>query len=613
MKHPSMWIFVLPFVCVAILAGVSINVWQSVVVKQFEDQQSQLVNRASALLSQELSYINQIVDFLRVELEVLPPGAFNNQDAWRHVVETKLISAHRLSSNISQLRWITLTGQEAARVNVDNGRVEVVNAKQLQDKSNRYYFIKGRRAPYGDIAFTPIDLNVEHGLIEEPYVVTVRATTKLQDVHGNILGLLVLNFDLNDVFAQIRDLQTDQSTLELLDGEGNWLLSSNAELEWLHLYGDYTASLSHTAPQAWQQIKNGSSLSNFVIGGVPSVARIASSEDMDDVFPEKYMLSRVRTDVWKDERYAIYITVALVSVLLYFAVVSSCWLRWRLSEQQRKYIKKVKRDKARVESAHASLIESNRNLVLLQQELVEQSKLSALGMLVAGVGHELNTPLGGLRMTLSSIAHAQKRIGKSPDSLPEPVSRANQAIKDTLLIAEQNLDRAFSVVEQFKRITDNRTQQTLQHFKVSQILEDTLAALKPLRKQYPNITITHRGESELEFYSVAGVISQVLQSLIVNAFDHAFPSGQHGNLTITFSKEEHYVITVSDDGVGLDQSIMSTIWEPFVTTGRGGHHTGLGLFMVHQWVTQLLHGKIKAENNPAGGAMFTVFIPIHVE
>ncbi len=612
MKKPPVWIFAVPLVMVIALGLVTIHVWKKTLADTYGEEQGQLINRASVLISKELGLMEQITNYMREELESIVPQSFDSEDAWRRAVETQLKQTRHLSNIIAQLRWLSPDGQELVRVDVrPNGTTQAIPKSELQNKSGRYYFIKGSQLAQGQTLITPTDLNVEHGRIVVPYEPTTRSVTKLEGPQGEWQGLLVVNFNVSSVLEQIRLLQTPENTLQVIDNQGNWLLSYIPEREWRHMYGDYTMALPQLYPDAWQRIQTYRTLTKESLDGLPTLVSPSAINLDPQSAPRTYLIAKVRPDVWLKSQLIVYGVTGMVAILIYGALVALVWFRWRLVTQKAVYVERIRHDKARIEKAHTRLKENNQNLVMMQKELVEQSKLSALGMLVAGVGHELNTPLGGLRMTLSSVASHMKRMKQEADSLTERQAKHMDMVHQALTIADNNLERAVAVVQQFKRITDGRTRQALTNFKVGLMLEDTLAALKPLRKLHPKVDIVLQGDPELEFCAAAGVVSQVLQSLITNALDHAFPDHSEGEIAIAFNKEEEYVIEVRDNGCGINEADLSKIWEPFFTTGRGEKHSGLGLFMVSQWVNELLNGQITVGPNAPHGTRFVIKIPIH--
>jgi signal transduction histidine kinase len=142
------------------------------------------------------------------------------------------------------------------------------------------------------------------------------------------------------------------------------------------------------------------------------------------------------------------------------------------------------------------------------------------------------------------------------------------------------------------------------------MFDDTLAPLKAVLKKHPNVRVERHCDPADEIIAAQGVISQVLQNLIMNALDHAFDNEQSGVITLTAICESEYVIEVSDNGKGIRKDIIDHIWEPFVTTERGvKQHSGLGLFTVHQWVTRLLKGRVTVHSE-TGQTRFTLYIPI---
>lgn len=605
MKYPLIVIYLLPLVLTILLGGIAVQIWQAQLRDEMHYNQAELVNRGSALMSRELGHITQIMEYMHGELEAgLLPSSFADEAAWRLAVAQYFVRASRLSNYVSQIRWLAPDGQELVRVNVDGQSVEQVPSAELQNKANRYYFTEGMASSNHTVVLTPIDLNVENGNIVRPYEVTMRASSKLRDSQQQTIGLLVVNYNLNYLFARLRSLQTTNNTLEIINTKGQWLLASQPELEWLHLYGDILSSFANQYPYGWQQVDQSLSLRPISLDDGRPLSSIAVYVDEGaSQAPYYYFISQVRPDIWRQKLFFVVLAVIVMVAVSYTLLTAFGLLIWRNIEQRKKNLKRMASEKAALEATQEKLTEANKMLISLQDELVEKGRLSSLGLMVAGVSHELNTPLGGIRLCLSSLQHIQSSIEAQVDP------KIADAYESATRLALQNLNRAADVIEQFKRITQQKQQSSdSETFNVRSMIEDTLSPLKPALDKRPEIHVSVSVEPGQELNSSSGVLSQVLQNLVLNALDHAFSDGRSGGIWITAKQEDEFIIEISDNGAGIPAPMLESIWEPFVTTGRGKKHSGLGLYMVHQWVTRLLGGRIEARSDEQG-TRFTIFIP----
>ncbi|SBS31111.1 Alginate biosynthesis sensor protein KinB [Marinomonas aquimarina] len=604
MKRPLIIIYLLPLLLVVLGAAVVFQLWQEQLRERLRFEQVQLINRGTAVMSRELGHIKQVVEYMGGELqERLTPDRYPDEEAWRVAVAQYFSRVQGLSDYVSQIRWLAPNGLEKVRINVRDRQVEWVPLAELQDKSNRYYFTEGIAADASTVLMTPIDLNIENGNIVRPYEVTIRASLKVQDASQQTLGLLVLNYNLNYLFTRLRSMQSAHNTLEMVNTKGEWLLAARPELEWLHLYGDILSSFANTYPASWQGIDQSQSLTPIQLpDGRPLSSSPVHVDEGTSQAPYYYFLSQVRADVWRQERSFIALAVITMAVVAYTILTSFGLLWWRNSEQRRKNLAHITAEKAALESTQQKLTEANKTLLSLQDELVEKGRLSSLGLMVAGVGHELNTPLGGIRLNLSALQHLKTRIEPHVDA------EVLELYTSSTELAMHNLKHAMNVIQQFKRITQQQADSGNEVFNVQRMLEDTLSPLKSMLKKHDNIQIALHVDPDLTLDSAQDVLSQVLQNLILNALEHAFMEGQPGAIHITAQQEDDFVLEVADDGQGIPAQLLSTIWEPFVTTGRGKQHSGLGLYMVHQWVTRLLHGKIEVRSDEQG-TRFTIIIP----
>jgi signal transduction histidine kinase len=247
-----------------------------------------------------------------------------------------------------------------------------------------------------------------------------------------------------------------------------------------------------------------------------------------------------------------------------------------------------------------------------QRELVRSEKLASLGSLVAGVAHEINTPLG-VAVTASSLAReAVEQISEDVDKnqikRSALVSRLNHA-REALAMLETNIQRGASLVRNFKTVSVDQTADTVRTFDLATYLEEILSSLAPLTRK-AGISVRIDNVSSPVVTTRAGALSQVITNLVSNAVNHAFDPSAPGELCFTVREETgRAIIVAKDNGVGMSREIAEHVFDPFFTTrgGRGG--SGLGLFIVHNLVTEGLGGQVTLETNPGQGAMFTLDFP----
>ena len=252
------------------------------------------------------------------------------------------------------------------------------------------------------------------------------------------------------------------------------------------------------------------------------------------------------------------------------------------------------------------------NLKATQEQLVQSEKLASLGNLVAGIAHELNTPIGNGLMAVSTVRDNLGQFRQaSADGLRRSMLEEFVANVDTGSdIAERNLRRAAELVTSFKQVAVDQTSSQRRVFEISEVVEEILLTLKPTLRRTP-FEVEVNVPDDLELDSYPGPLGQLLANLINNAVIHAFDGRTQGRISIVVEAlpQERVSISVRDDGKGIPADRLSRIFDPFYTTrmGRGG--TGLGLHLVFGIATSVLGGSIKATSTEGQGTEFVVVIP----
>lgn len=256
--------------------------------------------------------------------------------------------------------------------------------------------------------------------------------------------------------------------------------------------------------------------------------------------------------------------------------------------------------------------ETLRRLRSTQQQLVEREKLAALGGLVAGVAHEINTPIG-VAVTAASLLEERARATRTAFEAGTLKRSELQAFLDlTVQLAEvtsANLARASELVRNFKQVAVRQASDEVEEFSLVEALRAAVASVAPEWKRTA-VTVEVDGDADVRLRAAPGFVFQVVSNLVVNALRHAFPEGQPGVVRFTVDRlGEQAVLRYVDDGAGAPPEVLARMFEPFFTTRRGHGGTGLGLHIVWNLITAQLGGRIEAASEPGQGLVITMYIP----
>lgn len=251
-----------------------------------------------------------------------------------------------------------------------------------------------------------------------------------------------------------------------------------------------------------------------------------------------------------------------------------------------------------------------------QEQLVQSEKMSALGRLVAGVAHEINTPIGVGVTAVSYLEQRTRDFSKLYEENRMKKSDLESFVKsaqESTVIIQANLRRASELIRSFKQVSVDQSNEERRRFPIVEYIEDILRSLQPtIKKNKQNITVT--GNRELTITSYPGAISQIVTNLVMNSLTHAFDPNDEGNMFVQIeSYEGELRIQYKDDGKGMPNEVADKIFDPFFTTNRSQGGTGLGMNIVYNLVTQKLGGKIQCLSEPNQGTLFIINIPFEQE
>jgi signal transduction histidine kinase len=270
-------------------------------------------------------------------------------------------------------------------------------------------------------------------------------------------------------------------------------------------------------------------------------------------------------------------------------------------------------------TGNAALQEKNRELEMTlmhlgmaQSELVRQEKLASLGALVAGIAHEINTPLGICTTAVSLLVEENRRLRQSfaEEQLAEPVKAFFDSSDELLSVLTSNTQRAAGLIRSFKQVAVDQSSEQVRDIALAEYIEDTLRSLRPKFKRTKH-TIEVVCDPELRLRSIPGALSQVLTNLVINSITHAFERTDEGHIRITATGDDRAVtIDYEDDGMGMSPMELRRLFEPFYTTKRGQGGSGLGANIVYNLVTTKLGGTIGVDSKPGKGLHYRLRLPL---
>ncbi len=271
-----------------------------------------------------------------------------------------------------------------------------------------------------------------------------------------------------------------------------------------------------------------------------------------------------------------------------------------------------KRAEEEVQSSLARLQEA-------QEELVRKERLATVGLLVSGVAHEVNTPLG-VSVTATGVMQAELTKLKarfdggalSKNDLRSFFDRAGRAAS----LVETNLDRAATQIAKFKRVSVDHATHDQRPVNLGSYIRETLDSLSPLMKK-AEVKVELRTEGILDCITHPGAIAQIITNFVTNTAVHGSVGSEgegsrtlHATLVIARAPDGTVVLRYCDDGCGMTDEVRAHAFQPFFTTRRAGGGSGLGLHIVHSLVADVLRGTIELDSAPGKGTRFDVVFPV---
>jgi len=254
-------------------------------------------------------------------------------------------------------------------------------------------------------------------------------------------------------------------------------------------------------------------------------------------------------------------------------------------------------------------------LKLAQNQLIETEKMASLGTLVAGVAHEINTPVGISYTGITHLISSSKKLLKSYEKGEMTKDDFQDYFDDAQefhSVIQSNLVRAANLVKSFKQVAVDQSSEHIREFNIREYIDEILLSLKN-RFKHRSIGVEVDCE-DLTIKSYAGIWSQIFTNLILNSLSHAYDIKDVGTIKIGVkSTEKTIFIEYSDDGRGISAENLKHIFEPFFTTSRSRGGSGLGLHIIYNLITTTLEGTISCESTVNNGVTFKINIPRYLK
>ena len=586
-----LWLFFVVLMCALVFRLAFVDRLNE--LKQpYEIRQGALIDQAALIINTRLSLVETQIRLFRHELELLKPAQAE--------LEPAMISMFKLYSDTLQVRWIDEQGFEQVRLNkTADDNVVAVPTDELQNKRNRYYVEAGLALVNDDVFISQIDLNVEQGKVERPFQPTLRSVIKTR-LTSMGKGLLVINFDLRSLLNEVAALTETNIQLLVAAGADRWIVHPDKNQLWRRDLNLEAAGIETDLPKLERLIEDdglaqGAEHNNLLY----AAQRIASPYKGEYSLQDIVVISQTAPLVISTLKNQATLWAALLGVATGIAGVILLSLYSR-------HLRAVNELSVKLELERDNLKTTLERQSSLINELAETKKLSSLSIMVAGLAHELNTPVGATQLALSSQASLldklieNKNTGLTKSAFDNYLEQSGKSLQH----ARHNNQRAIELIQSFKRLTFERANNELNTFNVAQHLDDLCKSMHGLLHKQ-NIRLERKLPNHITLIGYAGAFSQVVQIIISNAIDHAFENMAGACLELSCEyRGRDVVVTIRDNGKGIKADELPHIFEPFVTSKRQQEHTGLGLHMARVWIEQAFSGDIKVDSSPGVGTTF---------
>lgn len=556
---------------------------------QFNHEISLSIQSIASDVESDLAHLTFSMLFIVDQVRLHKPFSKGGQ---KSILAQDFISFLNTSDFFDQLRLLDRHGHETIRANYNNGSPVLARSDELQNKGDSYYFKKTIGLKRQEIYLSPLDLNMEHGRIEQPLKPTIRLAMPSFDPGGEKIGVMVINALAQDIINHFnrRAKELPVPHLYWLNQDGYWLAGEEEALLWGFMYPDREEmTLATRDPLAWQTI---ASQQAGVVRGERGTYVFATIIPQQAIASVKSIHAIVDPAQWKvvacysDSEFQMIFSEKRDRqlLLLLLSGVSLFLLFWILVVYDNQHLREQK----------------NRER---EREVSQQhERMKSTGIIAGGIAHEFNNILAG--MTANIYLLRKKFFDSSNEvhlnSISEQIDRAAKLIRYLLTFARQGFVHLAPV-------------------DLSKLIERECRMFS--RELPTGIDLQLEINPDIHVEGDEEKIRSLVHELLINAVD-AMSEAESGTLTLSLERtddesadlsgESHSdfaCLRVCDSGCGIAPDVMPYIYDPFYTTKEVGKGTGLGLSAIYGTV-KIHHGDIKVTSGPGEGACFEVYLPL---
>ncbi len=600
-------------IAAALLAGTAVtHYYVGMRTERIERETSELLNveLGKTAIARDLESVTSDLMFLARHNELQGMFESDNRKLWEMLAKQFLVFITQ-KGKYDQIRFLDQTGMELVRVNYNDGNPTIVPEDQLQNKTHRYYFGKTWALARDGVYISPMDLNIEHGQVEQPQKPMIRFGTPVFDRSGRKRGILLFNYLSANL---IRDFKRAAANISdhvmLLNSDGFWLSSPRRDDEWGFMYdNDRTFAKAH--PDAWQRIQAGESgqfhneegMFSFTTvypllhaaGDHRPVGRIGSPA-IDKGYYWK-AVSRVSpqllttTPHYFFRRHLLLYAAMLGLLALASALLARATVRHQQAATQVEIERRVRGSlEGKVEERTRELKDTQAEKDRVMQQLIQAEKMAAIGTMASGIGHEINNPLYAILGMAEAI--------RDEEDISRCRGYGRDIIKQSRRIAE--------IVRNLSGYVRPAAEHDLEPVDVNETLSEAVSmARRSLLSDHVEI------RENLMPVSRLSAKSEEIQQAFFNVIRNGMQAMKgRGILEITSRQEGNRVwIRIRDTGVGIPAEHLGKIYDPFFTTKGPDEGEGLGLYIVQQIVNKYA-GTITLESKEGRGTVCTIQFPV---
>ena len=521
-----------------------------------------------------------------------------------------------------------------------SGMQTIRSSGELADRSDRWWFRQMKKVPTGFVSDAYISVN-DQDLV----------TSVFLPIYDNevLTGIYGADLTLSSIQKKIGEYWNDDISYLVLDSKGTVITGSEMRqgeyinyIERTKRYVIYDADGNYELDQKGQiitavdKINLSRSMETIISNALDMKTQSFQFKENNQIIVCAYQPIDLpgESDDWSVivfQKQTDYSSIVILT-LLFVVLISLCIaITFRqINRQVLSPVIKIQKDMEKIVSGStdvkidipeqneigalaADINKMVESLKMHQQRFDEREKMAALGTLVAGVAHEINTPLG-IGVTTSTymqkINHDCRKSLVEGNFTKQNLLEYMETMNESLELLQYNLERGSNIIQSFKKIAVNQVSENIEDFYIKQCVQDIVTSLV---HEYKNTghQIQIICDEELVVRSYPGVIAQILTNFILNSLTHAFKNRNDGIMTIkAFKQSDQFYLIYEDNGCGIEEEQKKLIFTPFYTTNKQQGGSGLGLSIVYNLVTQKLDGKIEVESETGKGIKFTITIPL---